>query len=436
MYAPISRELLISSTRGRLAPIRTPRQNGEKKGARPRFGAERQRRNENMSTEGKYVIHATIRVDGTVARKDVVGAIFGQTEGLLGEGLQLRKLQRTGRIGHVDVNLNNNKGRVQGQIEVSSSLDQVQTAVIGAALETIDRIGPCKAAIKVKEIENVRSAKRDTVIDRAKELLLGIVSSASGESKNILDEVRSVLTLGTEIDYEEMTAGPNVKGSDAIIIVEGRNDVRNLLKYGINNAIATMGSGIKPQLAELASKKKTVTAFLDGDRGGKLLLLEISGTLGKSLTHVAFAPQSREVEHLEGKVVTKCLGQKEPASKAVARIQTQVQKDDDASVGKGKPSLEAPDAVRDWAPLMDGLKRNQTVIVLEDGSGSKPLSPKDLESKLGETEGAQGLVFSGKVSDRIYELASGAGISNVVGKTVGPQSLKLGVQAYSIRDLE
>ena len=389
-----------------------------------------------MSTEGKYVIHATIRVDGTVARKDVVGAIFGQTEGLLGEGLQLRKLQRTGRIGHVDVNLNNNKGRVQGQIEVSSSLDQVQTAVIGAALETIDRIGPCKAKISVKQIENIRSAKRDTVIERAKELLLGIVSSASGESTNILDEVRSVLTLDTEIEFEEMTAGPNVRNSDAIIIVEGRNDVRNLLKFGINNAIATMGSGIKPQLAELASKKKPVTAFLDGDRGGKLLLLEISGTLGKSLTHVAFAPQSREVEHLEGKVVTKCLGQKEPASKAVARTQTEVQKDDDASVGKGKPSLEAPDDVKDWAPLMDGLKRNQTVIVLGDGSGSKPLSPKDLESALGETEGAQGLVFSGKVSDRIYELASGAGINNVIGKTVGPQSLKLGVQAYSIRDLE
>ena len=389
-----------------------------------------------MSTEGKYVIHATIRVDGTVARKDVVGAIFGQTEGLLGEGLQLRKLQRTGRIGHVDVNLNNNKGRVQGQIEVSSSLDQVQTAVIGAALETIDRIGPCKAKISVKQIENIRSAKRDTVIERAKELLLGIVSSASGESTNILDEVRSVLTLDTEIEFEEMTAGPNVRNSDAIIIVEGRNDVRNLLKFGINNAIATMGSGIKPQLAELASKKKTVTAFLDGDRGGKLLLLEIIGTLGKSLTHVAFAPQSREVEHLEGKVGTKCLGQKEPASKAVARTQTEVQKDDDASVGKGKPSLEAPDDVKEWAPLMDGLKRNQTVIVLGDGSGSKPLSPKDLESALGETEGAQGLVFSGKVSDRIYELASGAGINNVIGKTVGPQSLKLGVQAYSIRDLE
>jgi len=390
----------------------------------------------NMSSEGKYVIHATIRVDGTVARKDVVGAIFGQTEGLLGEGLQLRKLQRTGRIGHVDVNLNNHKGRVQGSIEVSSSIDQVSTAVIGAALETIDRIGPCKAVIKVKQIENIRSAKRDHVIDRAKQLLLEIVNSASGESKNILDEVKAVLTLDTEVDFEEMTAGPNVKNSDSIIIVEGRNDVRNLLKFGIKNAIATMGSGIKPELADLASKKKTVTAFLDGDRGGKLLLMEISGTLGKSLTHVAFAPQSREVEHLEGKVVTKCLGQKETATKAVARIQTEIQKDDDKAVGKGKPSLEAPEEIKGWAPMMDGLKANHAVIVQSDGTGSDPVGAKALEAALGDSDGAQGLVFSGKVTDRIHELASGAGINVVVGKTVGAQSLKLGVQAYSVKDLE
>ena len=233
-----------------------------------------------------------------------------------------------------------------------------------------------------------------------------------------------------------MTAGPNVKNSDSIIIVEGRNDVRNLLKFGIKNAIATMGSGIKPELAALASKKKTVTAFLDGDRGGKLLLMEISGTLGKSLTHVAFAPQSREVEHLEGKVVTKCLGQKEAATKAVSRIQTEIQKDDDKAVGKGKASLEAPDEIKGWAPMMDGLKANHAVIVLSDGTGSDPVGAKALEAALGDSDGAQGLVFSGKVTDRIHELASGAGINVVVGKTVGAQSLKLGVQAYSVKDLE
>lgn len=388
-----------------------------------------------MAKEGKYVIHATIKADGTVARKDVVGAIFGQTEGLLGEDLQLRKLQRTGRIGHVDVNLNNNKGRVKGEITMTSSIDQVSTAVIGAALETIDRIGPCKAIIRVQRIENVHSAKRDTVIDRAKSLLMEMIETGADESKNILDEVRAVLTLDTEVEFHGMTAGPNVKKSEAIIIVEGRNDVRNLLKFGIKNAVATMGSGLKPELIELAGKKKSVTAFLDGDRGGRLLLMEISGSLGKSLTHVAMAPQSREVEHLEGKVVTKCLNQKEAANKAVSRIQVELAKEDDKSVGRGSAALEAPEDVKGWAEMMDGLKRNQAIIVLEDGSGSDPVGASGLEAALAEAEGAQGLVFAGKVNDRIFDLAAGAGIGNVLGKTVGKDTLKGGVQAFGISDL-
>ena len=388
-----------------------------------------------MTKEGKYVIHATIKADGTVARKDVVGAIFGQTEGLLGEDLQLRKLQRTGRIGHVDVNLNNNKGRVKGEIIMTSSIDQVSTAVIGAALETIDRIGPCKAIIRVQRIENVNSAKRDTVIDRAKSLLMGMIESGADESKNILEEVRSVLTVDTETEISGMTAGPNVKASEAIIIVEGRNDVRNLLKFGIKNSIATMGSGIKPELIELAMQKKSVTAFLDGDRGGRLLLMELSGSLGKSLTHVAMAPQSREVEHLEGKVVTKCLNQKEAANKAVSRITAELAKEDDASVGRGSAALEAPDEVKGWADKMDGLKTNSAVIILEDGSSTDPVGARKLEEALAEAEGAQGLVFAGKVTDRIFDLASGAGIGNVLGKTVGKDTLKGGVQAFSVKDL-
>ena len=393
------------------------------------------RNEKNMANEGKYVIHATIKADGTVARKDVVGAIFGQTEGLLGEDLQLRKLQRTGRIGHVDVNLNNNKGRVKGEITMTSSIDQVSTAVIGAALDTIDRIGPCKAVIRVQRIENIHSAKRDTVIDRAKSLLMEMIETGADESKNILDEVRAVLTLDTEIEYHGMTAGPNVKDSEAIIIVEGRNDVRNLLKFGIKNAVATMGSGLKPELIELAGKKKSVTAFLDGDRGGRLLLMEISGSLGKSLTHVAMAPQSREVEHLEGKVVTKCLNQKEAANKAVSRITAEMAKDDDKSVGRGSAALEAPDDVKGWAEKMDGLKTNNAIIILEDGSATEPVGARKLEEALAEAEGAQGLVFAGKVNDRIFELASGAGIGNVLGKTVGKLTLKGGVQAFGLNDL-
>ncbi|MBF46260.1 MAG: hypothetical protein CMA96_00705 [Euryarchaeota archaeon] len=388
-----------------------------------------------MTNEGKYVIHATIRTDGTVARKDVVGAIFGQTEGLLGEELQLRKLQRTGRIGHVDVILHQHKGKVNGEIQLSSSIDQVSTAVIGAALETIDRIGPCKSIIKVKRIENIRSAKKDTVIDRAKQLLLDIVNSGADESRNILDEVRTVLNLEKESEYKGMTAGPNVSESEAIIIVEGRNDVRNLLKYDIKNAIATMGSGINPELAKLAKGKKTVTAFLDGDRGGKLLLMEISGELGNSLTHVAFAPTSREVEHLEMKVVTKSLAQKETAGKVVARIQKEIKIDDDRSVGRGREALETPEEIKAWAGMLEGLKRNQAIIVNEDGTGSDPIGAKDLKETLADTTGAQGLVFAGKVTARIFDYASGAGIENVLGTSVGTVTRKGGVQAYSTENL-
>ena len=163
--------------------------------------------------------------------------------------------------------------------------------------------------------------------------------------------------------------------------------------------------------------------------------MEISGSLGKSLTHVAMAPQSREVEHLEGKVVTKCLNQKEVANKVVSRVSTALSKEDDASVGRRSAALEAPDEVKGWADKMDGLKTNNAIIILEDGSASEPVGARKLQDALAQAEGAQGLVFAGKVTDRIFDLASGAGIGNVLGKNVGKDTLKGGVQAFSVKDL-
>lgn len=395
--------------------------------------------------KAKYMIHASIKADGTIQRKDVVGAIFGQTEGLLGEELQLRKLQRTGRIGHVDVNLISNKGKVSGDILLPSSLDQVSTAVIGAALETIDRIGPCKATIKVSRIENIHNVKRDIVIDRAKDLLLSIVNEGSEDSRSILDEVRSVLTLGTETVHEGMTCGPSAVESDSIIIVEGRNDVRNLLKFGIKNAIATMGVNVKDELATLAKKKNSVTAFCDGDRGGRLLLMELSGVLGKSLTHVALAPESREVEHLEGKVVTKCLNQKEAATKMVARIRNQLEKDDIPLARGGRKSTKAaaadngardvPDDIVEWSPLMADLKKNHALLILGDGSASDPVGASKLAAFASEVEGAQCLLFNGKVTARILEIAELGAIPNVLGSTLGVKSTE-GTETYAMSDID
>ena len=388
--------------------------------------------------KAKYMIHATIKADGTIQRKDVVGAIFGQTEGLLGEELQLRKLQRTGRIGHVDVELNSNKGKVSGDIRLPSSLDQVSTAVVGAALETIERIGPCKATIKVATIENIHSVKRDTVIDRAKDLLLGIVNEGSNDSKSILDEVRSVLTLGTETNIAGMTCGPNAKDSEALIIVEGRNDVRNLLKFGIKNAIATMGANVKDELVELAKKKSNVTAFCDGDRGGKLLLMELSGALGKSLTHIAMAPESREVEHLEGKVVTKCLNQKETAVKAISRIKAQLEADDDGGTrksGTSNGSREIPDNIREWSAHMSDLKKNTAILILEDGSTSEPIGASKLAEFAEGIEGAQCLIVNSKISERMVEIAEVGAIPSVLGSAAG-KGQSDSVQTYSMSEME
>jgi len=393
--------------------------------------------------KAKYMIKASIKADGTIQRKDVVGAIFGQTEGLLGEELQLRQLQRTGRIGHVDVELESKRGKVSGEISLPSSLDQVSTAVIGAALETIERIGPCKATIKVLFIENIRSAKREVVIDRAKTLLLSIINEGAADSQSILDEVRSVLTLGTETVIAGMTAGPNAQDSDSIIIVEGRNDVRNLLKYGIKNGIATMGASIKEELVELVKNKKSVIAFFDGDRGGRLLLMEISGILGKKLTHVASAPESREVEHLEGKVITKCLNQKEAASKAVARIKAQLAKDDKGPSKRRSSSKSAAsngaivtDEVREWASHMSELKKNYAAMVLSDGSLSDAVGASKLAEYSESIEGAQCLLYNGKVTDRIMEIASLGAIQAVIGSTVGAKAVVDGVEAYSMTDIK
>ena len=64
----------------------------------------------------KYIVHAQIQIDGVVDRPDVIGAIFGQTEGLLGSELELRELQRNGKIGRIEVKLDVKAGKSAGEI--------------------------------------------------------------------------------------------------------------------------------------------------------------------------------------------------------------------------------------------------------------------------------------------------------------------------------
>ena len=259
----------------------------------------------------RYLIHISLTAEGVVEKPDVVGAIFGQTEGLLGEDLDLRDLQRTGRVGRIDVQIASKKGETAGEILISTSLDRAETAILAASLETIDRVGPCVAHVVVNTIEDIRVSKRKKIVERAKEILVERFDDGTIDSDELLDDVRQTIRvekIGT-IGDEKLPAGPNVLESDAIIIVEGRADVINLLRYGIKNAVAVEGTNIPKSIVDLC-EKKTTTAFFDGDRGGELILRELLQVA--DIDYVAFSPRGKSVEDMTKKEVIKTLRNKVP----------------------------------------------------------------------------------------------------------------------------
>jgi DNA primase len=259
-----------------------------------------------MQETAKYLIHASIETDGVVERSDVVGAIFGQTEGLLGDELDLRDLQQSSKVGRIDVQIDAADGATTGSVTIASALDKVETAILAAALESIDRVGPCRAEVEITGIEDVRTARRREVVERATELLSEFEEEALS-SQDLVEEVRQNVRVADITTYEGLPAGPRVADSDAVIVVEGRADVLTLLQYGVKNALAVEGTDVPEAVAQL-TQERTVTAFLDGDRGGELILKELVQV--GDVDFVAFAPAGRSVEDLSRDEVMAALREK------------------------------------------------------------------------------------------------------------------------------
>ncbi|MAO70475.1 MAG: hypothetical protein CL983_05280 [Euryarchaeota archaeon] len=365
----------------------------------------------NQKNTMKYMIIATIKVDGTVQRKDVVGALFGQCEGLLGDDLDLRKLQRSTKIGMIEVNLKNEKGKVHGEILIPSSMDNVETAIIGAAISTIERIGPCNSKIQVKEIQDVRATKRTQVVELAKDLLLRLVSDSSSTSKSVIDEVRSVLTTEQSQFFHGLTCGPNIDSSTSLIVCEGRNDVRNLLSAGIKNAICTDGAGeIKQELIDLANSKESVIVAIDGDRGGEMLFLQLNQLM--KVDWVAQAPVGQEWELLPNKTITKCLAMKEPAERFASRVS----EPDSASESKiSKP----PQQIIDYAENIGKLGAREAMLIFEDDTTSEPVGASKLATSIEESEKAVlAIAYNGQLSKRMFDMASESGVATIIGTSI------------------
>jgi len=424
---------------------------------------------QNVDTT-KYVIYADITADGIVERPDVVGAIFGQTEGLLGSDLDLRDLQKTGRLGRIDVQITSSGGKSNGTISIPSSFDKVETAILAAALETIDRVGPCIAHIAVNKIEDVRASKRKYVIERAKRILVEMFDENILETEEITEEIKQSVRIEeiTHIGHDKLPAGPNVLDSDAILVVEGRADVLNLLKYGIKNAVAVGGTNIPPTINDLCAKK-VVTAFTDGDRGGELIVKELLQVA--DIDYVARAPDGKCVEDLTQKEIVRSLRQKIPmeqvldlykiknqpkrrreitakrkslirekplcvrnvAERAEAIAPRRIVARDVAAVAREVPMPQVeeitPSAVavveepqREWfrqhVDELDGtlsarlFDRNQNVV--------KEIAVRDLARELKDSNGdLSGVIFDGVVTQRILDIAAEKGLEYLIGAKLG-----------------
>jgi len=301
-----------------------------------------------MEDTAKYLVHADIVADGVVERSDVVGAIFGQTEGLLGDELDLRSLQRASKVGRINVEIDSENGQSFGQVTIATSLDRVEAAILAASLETIDRVGPCRSTVAVSRIEDVRAAKRRAVVERAKDLL-GEFDESVLSTRELVEEVRESVRVEEITEYEGLPAGPRVASGDAVIVVEGRADVLTLLRYGIENAIAVEGTNVPEPVADLTAER-TVTAFLDGDRGGDLILKEL-GQVGE-IDHVAIAPSGRSVEDLTRR-------------EALAALRGKVAYTDVADAGNPRQAVAATDG-NSWPAPDAGAKAGGSA----DGVGS------------------------------------------------------------------
>ncbi|MDP3966169.1 MAG: DNA primase DnaG, partial [archaeon] len=247
----------------------------------------------------KYMIHANLNAEGALEKPDVIGALFGQTEGLLGADLEMRELQKEGKIGRIEVDLEKQEKRTIGTIRIPTALDQSETTLIAAAIETIERVGPCDAQIEIEKIEDVRGNKRDYIIERAKKLMMGIEGST--DSRDISNKIKDSTKIAGVKEYgkNKLAYGGDLESKE-LIVVEGRADVVNLVRAGINNVIGMNGTKLPDEIKELG-KEKEITLFIDGDRGGKLIAQNVCENA--SVKYIAVAPDGKEVEELTSKEI-------------------------------------------------------------------------------------------------------------------------------------
>ena len=370
----------------------------------------------------KYIIHAKFEASGAIEKPDIIGAIFGQTEGLLGDDLEMRELQKSGKIGRIEANIEYKDGKTIGEIEVPSAMDKTETTILAAALETIERVGPSDTKIVIDDIEDVRGSKRDYILERAKKLMEKLGDSEIGEMTNeIQDSFKAsrIQTYGTE----NLPCG-DISGNE-VIVVEGRADVVNLLKKGIKNIIAMNGTNLPEAIKEL-SKEKEIILFVDGDRGGNLIIKNVCENA--DIDYIAMAPDGKEVEELTGKEALQALRKKIPAEEYKYEQRTRGVKRYDEKPDKmekieiKKITSDEKDKIREDVNELVGTKG---ALVFNDKLEIIKKVPAGRLSSLNLDEEPYVIAIDGTATPKVIEICEEMGCSNLVATNFVPIDTKV-----------
>ena len=374
----------------------------------------------------KYMIHASFMAEGALEKPDVIGALFGQTEGLLGADLEMRELQKEGKIGRIEVDLQRKDKKTIGEIKIPTALDQSETTLVAAAVETIERMGPCDSQIEVEKIEDVRGSKRDFIIERAKKLMQEIEGST--DSREISNEIKDSKKTAAISEYgkDKLPCG-DLSGKE-IIVVEGRADVLNLLRNGVKNVIAMNGTKLPDSINELGEEKE-LTLFLDGDRGGKLIAQNV--VANAKVKYIAVAPDGKEVEELTGKEILANLRKKVPAEDFFSKSSfknMREEKSKDILLQKTEEKFELSEENKN--KLKEISKNNQgsgKAILLDDKLEKlKVVSTRSLNNTLRRVEIKPSIiVIDGTVTNYIIQIAEEINCKVIVAKNFATTDTKI-----------
>ena len=370
----------------------------------------------------KYHVKLSYEVDGLVERADIIGAIFGQTEGLLGPEMNLNELQRVSKVGRIEVNTKSTSNTTTGDALIPMSTDIDTCALIAAGIESIDKVGPFDCKFALESIDDVRAAKKDEIVKRAKEIKQKWATKTVSEGESMLNDVHQGDTGKLSIyGPSKLTCSSGVFNSNWVILVEGRADVINLLRAGFDNALAIEGAKIDESIKELCDSKDTVVAFLDGDRAGGFILKELKSVV--TLDYELQADNGVEVEELTPQRIDEIL---RPVADEIQR-------------GKPAPALKNTDdkliaevATKVFATLNETLE----AVALDSEQNEVFKVPiSEVVSKLSTQSGIQYLLLDGIITQRLLEGARNADIKYVVGHRIAKLSNSDGLTLKTFSDL-